>query len=285
MVATSTVAFAQDGSPAGKCAFQTVNLPASASNAASLSAINDVGAIVGSFLNSDGHDSGFLLYQGKLTSFRFPGSSDSSAHDISRTGTIVGGFNDHGVAAAYMVHSGGFQKITLPGFPTVPVVANGVNDNGDVVGDFTSNATLFGFLLHNGKLTILSFPGAQGGTNPTGINDQGVVVGTYFLTAQDTPRGFMWKAGVFSNANPPDGGGHSRPSKISNTGDIVGTYFSIADGLDHGFSFDNGKYTTIDAPGFQGTSIVGVNMFDNVLVTGEQLPANGLLKGFCSAVF
>ena len=160
-----------------------------------------------------------------------------------------------------------------------------MNDNGDVVGQFNSNNTPFGFLLHNGKLTILSFPGAQAGTAPVSINNQGVVVGTYFLFPDDIPHGFMWKAGVFSNVNPPDSGGHSEPMKISNAGDIVGSYVSTADSLEHGFSFDNGKYTKIDVPGFQGTAIIGVNKFDNVVVEAAHPTSNVLLKGFCSAVF
>src|SRR5215467_10536167 len=105
-----------------------------------------------------------------------------------------------GPSTPFMVHSGGFHEITIPGFPNVPAVATGVNDNGDVVGIFqpTPN-TNRGFLLHNGKLTVLSFPGAQGGTQPVSINNQGVIVGIYDLTPADPFRGFMWKAGVFSN--------------------------------------------------------------------------------------
>ncbi len=285
MAATATIAFAQDGSPTGKCGFQTITIPAPA-NHGSPAALNDSGAITGSFLDSKFNSHGFLLFQGKVTTFMFPGSTTTAVHDMNATGTIVGEFNVGTTPQrAFMVHAGGFQQITIPGFPNVPAVANGVNGNGDVVGQFNSNNTAFGFLLHNGQLTTLSFPGAQGGTNPTGINDQGVIVGTYFLSSEDPARGFMWKAGVFSNLNPPDAGGHSMPSKISNAGDIVGSYISTADGLQHGFSFDNGKFTTIDAPGLQGTAILGVNKFDNVIAEGAQGTSKVTLKGFCSAVF
>jgi uncharacterized membrane protein len=289
IAATSTITFAQDGSPAGKCSFQTLNIPVPANSFPAPSAINDVGGIVGTLLTSTRHTSGFLLYQGKLTIFMFPGSTDTFASDLNRTGTIVGEYNVSGSpnTHAFMVHSGGFHQITIPGFPNTSATALGVNDSGDVVGEVASSTAVFGvgFLLHNGKVTILSFPGAQGGTEPTGINDEGVIVGAYFLSSEDTPHGFMWKAGVFSNVNPPDGGGHSRPTKISNAGDIVGTYVSTVDGLQHGFSFDKGRYTKIDAPGFQGTSITGVNKFDNVIAEGAQPTSNVLLKGFCSAVF
>jgi uncharacterized membrane protein len=205
---------------------------------------------------------------------------------MNATGTIVGEFKV-GVAPqrAFMVHAGGFHEITIPGHPNVPAVALGVNDNGAVVGQFNSNNTPFGFLLQNGKLTILSFPGAQAGTTPVSINNQGVIVGTYLLFPDDIPHGFMWKAGVFSNLNPPDSGGSSEPMKISNAGDIVGSYVSTADSLEHGFSFDNGKFTTIDAPSSEGTAIVGVNKFDNVIIEAAHARNNVVLKGFCSAVF
>ena len=285
IAATATIAFAQDGSPTGKCSFQTVNIPAPA-NLGSVAALNDSGAITGTFADSTFHSHGFLLFQGKLTTFMFPGSTDTTARDINRTGTIVGDYIANGVSGqrGFMVHSGGFHQITIPGSPDAVVVANGVNDNGDVVGQFVSSNGVFGFLLHNGKLTTLSFPGAQAGTNPTGINDQGVIVGSYFLSSEDPGHGFMWKAGVFSNVNPPDSDGHSRPSKISNAGDIVGSY-ATADGVEHGFSFDNGKYTKIDAPSSEGTAIVGVNKFDNVIIEATHARNDVVLKGFCSAVF
>ena len=285
IAATSTIAFAQDGSPTGKCSFQTVNIPAPA-NLGSAAALNDSGAIAGTFADSNFHSHGFLLFQGKLTTFMFPGSTTTSVHDMNATGTIVGEFNVGTTPQrAFMVHAGSFHEITIPGHPNVPAVALGVNDNGAVVGQFNSNNTPFGFLLQNGKLTILSFPGAQGGTAPRSINNQGVIVGTYLLSSEDHSHGFMWKNGVFSNLNPPDSGGSSEPMKISNAGDIVGSYISTADGLEHGFSFDNGKFTTIDAPSSEGTAIVGVNKFDNVIIEATHARSDVVLKGFCSAVF
>jgi uncharacterized membrane protein len=285
IAATSTITFAQDGSSTGKCSFQTLNIPAPANNLPVARALNDVGGIVGQYLASDFRSHGFLLYQGKLTTFMFPGSTDTEPRDVNTTGTIVGDYIQGGSGHAFMVHSGGFKQITIPGFPNAVVTANGVNDNGDVVGQFNSNGTASGYLLRSGKLTTLSFPGAAGGTNPTSINNQGVIVGTYFLSSEDPAHGFMWKAGVFSNLNPPDGGGHSQPTKISNAGDVVGTYVSTADGLQHGFSFDQGRYTKIDVPGLQSTGIDAVNKFDNVIAEAIQGTKTLLFKGFCSAVF
>jgi uncharacterized membrane protein len=287
IAATATAAFAQTGAAAGQCGFQALNFPPPANNGGG-AALNDVGAIVGGFQDSQSHGHGFLLYQGKLTTFMFPGSTSTTVHDISRTGTIVGEYNVTGDTNThpFMVQSGGFHKITVPGFPNAQT-ATGVNANGDVVGQIASNTAVFGigYLLHNGKVTILSFPGAQGGTAPNSINDQGVIVGDYFLSSEDHSHGFMWKNGVFSNINPPDGNGSAFATRISNTGAIVGTYVSAADGHFHGFAFDNGTYTRIDVPGLQDTFIHAVNKFDNVLAEAQQGTKIVQFKGFCSAVF
>lgn len=291
IAATSTIAFAQDaGTTTGKCSFQKLNLPAQLANLRTeidLEALNDVGGILGTYESDDSHFHGFLLYRGKFTSFLFPGSTDTIASDMNTTGTIVGTYFGKGVQQAFMVHSGGFHEIKIPGFPNVISAATGVNDHGDVVGTFrTDSSTSHGFLLHNGKLTILSFPGAED-TQPVSINNQGVIVGVYDINFPTDPfRGFMWKAGVFSNLNPPDSGGHSLPEKISNAGDVVGTYVSTVDGAQHGFSFDKGTFTTIDVPGSQLTAITAVNKFDNVLAEAIiQGTKSILVKGFCSAVF
>jgi hypothetical protein len=292
IAATATAAFAQAaGSTTGKCAFQTLNFPPPATNSTPV-ALNDSGAIVGNFIDSKNAGHGFLLYQGRLTTFKFPGSVSTSVSDMSRNGIIVGGYNVAGDPKqhAFMVNAGGFRNITLPGHPNADVTVSGVNANGDVVGNFSSDngASTTGFLLRNGKLTILSFPGATGGTMPTSINDEGVVVGEFFINLVNVNPAFMWKDGVFSNVNPPGNDGFVNAAKVSNSGVVVGSYEAF-DGT-HGFALENGTYTKIDAPGFvQATFILAVNKFDNILVQAQQNTQQGvntvLFKGFCSAAF
>ena len=283
-IAATSSAFAQAGATTGKCAFQTLNSPPPANRLPSPRALNDVGAIVGSYFGSN-TSHGFLLYQGKVSSFMFPGSTRTEAWDISRTGIIVGTYNVSGVAGTlgFMVKSGVFHQIKIPGFLTTNVSAFGVNDNGDVVGRFVANGTAFGFLLRNGELTILSFPGAQSGTTPTSINDQGVVVGNFSLSPDDTGHAFMWKDGVFSNVSPPDST-TAVATKISNTGVVVGSYVSSSDFLRHGYALKNGTYTKIDISNTE-TLIDAVNKFDNVIAEEQVGSINPLFKGFCSAAF
>jgi uncharacterized membrane protein len=279
---------AQDGSPTGKCGFQNLTIQAPAGSSATPTDLNDKGAIVGTLSQgtaSNFHVTGFLVNQGKLTSFRFPGSRDTLPRDINNNAVIVGSFDVVGGNGqrAFMVHAGGFREVKIPGFPNAPARANGINDLGDIVGSFNGNGSNFGFLLHKGKLTIISFPGAAGGTGSASINNQGVVVGQYHLSEEETAdHGFMWKNGAFTNIQVP-GARSTTPNKINNNGDIVGTFLD-ANFDQHGFSFDKGVYRTIDHPGGSSTQLFGLNDFDNVL-GAYSTTKNVLFKGFCSSVF
>jgi uncharacterized membrane protein len=290
LAATASVAFAQTGLATRKCAFQKLSFPPPATSAnVQLAALNDVGGIAGTFVDSKNVDHGFLLFQGRFTKFMFPGSISTTVSDMSRNGIIVGGYTSKdGKGHAFMVHNGGFRTITLPGHPNADIVVSGVNSNGDVVGNFSTDqrATFPGFLLHNGKVTILSFPGALV-TQPTSINDEGVVVGFLSLSINSNPA-FMWKDGVFSNIKPPDSIPEPFvfPTKISNSGVVVGTYQPESGAS--AFALDNGTYTKLAAPvGFFTMDIVAVNKFDNILAGAVQPQTNNivLFKGFCSAAF
>jgi hypothetical protein len=290
IVSLNSALAAQDGSPTGKCGFQKLTIPSPAGTTTSPTDLNDNGAIVGFLFSGSGatfHTTGFLFSGGKFTHFRFPGSADTFPHSINTHGTIVGSFDQTGVSGqhAFMVHDGAFHRVNIPGFPGAFAIAMGINDFGDITGSFNGNGSDFGFLLHQGKLTIISFPGAAGGTFPQSINNQGVIVGTYFLNEQRTAsaHGFMWKNGAFTNIEFP-GAVATEPVKISNNGDVVGTYFDSAL-VEHGFAFDGGRFSTIIFSGGQDMHVLTLNKFDNILGFVESLQIHGLFKGFCSSVF
>jgi hypothetical protein len=290
IAATATAAFAQDaGATTGKCAFQKLSFPPPATNANPV-ALNDLGGIAGTFGDSKNLSHGFLLYQGRLTTFKFPGSLSTTVSDMSRNGIIVGDFTVAGDPRVhhYMVHAGGFHEITLPGHPSADFTVTGVNSNGDIVGTINSDTLpVNGYVLHNGKITLLLVPGSDI-TLPTSINDQGVVVGGSLAELVNENPAFMWKNGVFTNLVPPGSFGFVNANKVSNSGVVVGSFQAID--ATHGFAFENGTFTKIDAPGFlQETFILAVNKFDNVLVQVEQNTQQGvnnlLFKGFCAAAF
>jgi uncharacterized membrane protein len=291
IAATATAAFAQAaGSTTGKCAFQKLSFPPPAAKGTPV-ALNDLGGIAGNFLDSKNASHGFLLFQGRLTTFMFPRSSSTTVSDMSRNGIIVGDFSVAGDPKLhhYMVHSGGFHEIALPGLPNADFTVTGVNANGDVVGTINSETLPSnGYVLHNGKITLLLVPGSDV-TLPTSINDEGVVVGGSLTDLVNENPAFMWKNGVFSNIVPPGSFGFVNAFKVSNSGVVVG-FFQSADGPNEGFALDNGTYTNIDPPaGFEDIVILAVNKFDNILVQATQRTQQGfntvLFKGFCAAAF
>jgi probable HAF family extracellular repeat protein len=283
----ATNGFGQDGSPTGKCGFQTLTIPSPAGTTTTPTALNDTGAIVGNLQSGTGastQNTAFLFSGGKFTHFRFPGSHGTFVYDINKQGVIVGSFDTSLESGefSFMVHNGVFTKIILPGFPNTQSAALGINGLGDIVGQFSRDGfTTVGYLLHQRKLTIISFPGAAGGTFPTGINDQGIVVGTYKIVKDGQPHGFTWQNGNFTNVDEP-GFGATIPVKISNKGDIVGTF---NDGIRQGLAIDIGHFFFIDRPGFDETQLIAVNSYDNVLGLGTTATGQAWFKGFCSAVF
>lgn len=287
IAATATAAFAQTE----KCSFQKLNFPPPATNGSPV-ALNDLGGIAGTFGDSKNVSHGFLLYQGKLTTFMFPGSSGTTVTDMSRNGIIVGDFSVAGDPKVhhYMVHAGGFHEITLPGHPSADFTVTGVNSNGDVVGTINSKTLPNnGYVLHNGKITLLLVPGSDI-TLPTSINDQGAVVGGSLVELVNENPAFIWKDGVFSNIVPPSSFGFVNATKVSNSGVAVGFFQSADSNNNEGFALENGTYTNIGPPaGFENIVILAVNKFDNILIEADQSTQQGvdtfLFKGFCAAAF
>jgi uncharacterized membrane protein len=276
----SRPAFSQDGSPNGTCSFQTLHLPGNENGFDSVEAINDIGAIVGNVADANEQLShGFLLFNGKFTTFKFPGSLLTTAHDINNHAQIVGQYTDrsdhlHG----FVVHSGGFNTIDVPG--ASDTVVEGINDFGDMVGIFVDETNLgfvTSFLRHKGKFTKFSFPGADPGTTVAmSINNSGVIVGSYEIHFDH--HGFMVRNGHFSTIDFP-GAEETQIFKISGDGDIVGTYTPPSD-ISNGFSFANGKFRTINQPNTSFNAVRGVNSHDQI-VGLNQMP----YKASCQNVF
>ena len=278
---------AQEASSAGTCSFQDLKLQAFSSAA---SGINDIGAVVGSF--STGlrtSTQAFLLFNGKVTPFTFPGSVSSAAFDINNHAQIVGSYSDRsGGNHGFFVHAGGFKTIDVSGAVngTFP---NGINNTGDIAGGFFgASGGERSFLLHRGKFTFFRFPGSVS-TEATSVNINSVIVGTYRNTMVGGHiHGFMVRNGAFSTLDFP-GAINTFPAKINDQGEIVGSY-EKSDFVAHGFVLAHGKFTTInkppEAPGTQ-TNIRGVNNLSRIVGSFSDANIFAVLafQGNCTAVF
>lgn len=262
-----------------QCKFTTITIPGSTADSAI--GVNDQGAIVGAFINgsgSSGGNHGFLLFQGKLSSFRFPNSFSTEALGINNNGQIVGDYvnlntGQHG----FIVHNGVFHSISSPSGPS-STRAMGINNFGVIVGSAGAN----GFVLRNGQFSTVRFPGSSR-TQAFGINDFGTIVGTYG-DATGINHGFMLKSGKYTTIDFP-GASNTSIFRIDNEGDIVGDYEMHGDV--HGFTLDKGRFTTHDDPNASlSTVIFGVNSHDRIV--GSFVDAGGHNHSFradCTGVF
>ena len=208
-----------------------------------------------------------------------------------------------------------YSNIQVPGSNTTSAV--GINNKGDVVGYYQdSMGRIHGFILSKGSYTTLDYPGAIGGTFAAGINDAGVVVGSYdngqivagFVYANgtfaqlryhksatfpasinkagdivgsysvnNTYRGFEWSNGKFKTFAPPHSTG-TFPAGINTAGSISGTFYDASG--QHGFLLRNGTYGTIDVPGSNNTTnAAGLNDKDYVVGNYED-PTRQSHEGF-----
>lgn len=108
----------------------------------------------------------------------------------------------------------------MPGQSTLDI-----NDGAQVVGADPNSSG--GFLYLNGVFTPINVPGSTG-TVPTGINNAGQIVGSYW-DVQGKMHGFLDTDGVFTTIDTPYASevsaplGNTQLFGINDTGDIVGT--------------------------------------------------------------
>ena len=180
-------------SPAGT--ITTVNVPGSQDTL--LYGVNDSGALVGSYVDAQGLEHGFMLENGTLTVIDPPGSPaspaarDTGATDINDQGQIVGFYADAtGTYHGYLYDKGRFTRLDPPGAADVPNFATtvpwGINDRGQVVGQYVdAAAVLHGYLWQPGRgfttidppqITSFDFGVPGAGTIASDINDRGQII-------------------------------------------------------------------------------------------------------------
>jgi probable HAF family extracellular repeat protein len=287
--------------------------------------INTAGEIAGTFIDSNHVSHGFVRnVNGVITEFDAPGAGTSAnrgtaAWRINDAGEVVGFFSTDGSSSAPPTYhgflrraNGTFAILDDPDAGTGLNPANGkkqgtqaysINNAGEIVGSYVDSSNdRHGFLYTNGSFTEIDAPGAitsttghkesLNGTLPTGIDADGVVVGTF--TDAKGRHGFVRSAdGAYEVFDGPGAAASSAviPGTIpfdieSATGSVVG-FDSDATGFYHAFERSAaGAVVEIKPPGAVGSALTplpgagagGVNEYGDV--AGGYSDANGAYHGF-----
>lgn len=126
--------------------------------------------------------------------------------------------------------------------------------------------------------TSVSVPGAVQ-TYPSGINNAGVVVGTYQDSANAT-HGFILQGQKVMTLDVPNGTNTSvgHVNRTSSTVEVVGSYKNSA-GRYLGFLYKNGRYVDIPGPkGCTSSSAQGINSYG--MVVGSYTDSSNVTHGY-----
>jgi len=179
-------------------------------------AINDAGLIIGSAEFNGGLQIEGFSYDGStFTPIRDGRLSTTITYAISSIGDIVGGAGGPYTTKGIELHSGKFKTLNVPGTYSY-VFASGINKRGTIVGWADQD----GFVCRGGTCQILDYPGANQTAN-RGVNDQGIVVGWYFLSG--IGYAFALRNGKYLSFAYP-GAAATAATAINSFGQVVGQY-------------------------------------------------------------
>ena len=129
----------------------------------------------------------------------------------------------------------------------------------------------------NARLKVLNPPGSIY-TTASGVNDNGITVGSFELAGQQL-QGFAYLRArdAYESINYP-GAVYTTALSVNDSNIVVGT-FANGDGVDHGFFLEKGNYRQYDVSGSSGTTIMGINKAGDIAGT---VGSNGDYQGFVS---
>ena len=203
-----------------------------------------------------------------VQTFDVPGLGEMSTcgWGIANDGTVAGnpstlvGEPLHGNSA--FTWRNGVFSFPKPAVPQGLVAFNGINAHGVIAGSdlvFAQNYQSQAFTYAAGQVTPLAIPGAVSQA-ANGINDAGVIVGTYQTSGTGPVLGFEQ---VGSRIYTLDSGtGLTLPVAVDSAGNVIaGTMRKAAGGgvAYAGFLYKNHRFTAIDYPGAANTFVFGLS--------------------------
>lgn len=241
--------------------FKNIDVPGA--TATIPSGINNSGAIVGLFLDSNGAFHGYLAdKEGTfLNEIHFPGAVQTEPFGINEKGDIVGSYVDDGGAFhGFLLHDGSFATIDFPEAPaTFP---DDINDQGVIAGAYQDTLFAFhGFVLDKDGFRTVDDP-AQGSLPSTqlfSINSKGDILGDFATDEFGIFHGaFLLTHGTFIPFTVPGATQGIFAIGLSNSNDVAGSF--LGDNfVQHGFVTDKEEVISFDFPGALATAPLQIN--------------------------
>jgi len=283
----SVFPFAVQAQTKASCKFKIFQLDTDTSNtSSSLGGVNDFGTVVGSRFFLNGTTRGLIRYSGGgVTYFSAPNGNTTNFTDRNDSGISTGYYfnQNSGREEGFLWDGSRFTSISKSASATFVF---GINKWNSIVGAYAFGPypSFHGFKRYNnGGFTAINYPGALG-TSPSGINDGGTIVGSYFLPSQQDPfyssHGFIYHNGQWATLDYPDNTVWTELNGISNAGVIIGnTISSSSQTIQTAFVYKNGVFKIISAPNEPFTQVTGISPKLG-LISGVALDFSGSTEGF-----
>jgi hypothetical protein len=247
------------------CTFNCFQLPSDQANG-----VTDKGTVVGQANFASGPSKGFIHYSGGTAAYYgVPNAAETYFTDRNEHAISNGNYSTNTaptLAKGFMLNGKVFTSIVEPK-AVIGTNVQGINKWNTIVGWYLdSGENQHGFKRsNNGSFVTLDFPGATT-TVPSGINDNGMIVGGWWNPRSFVGGGFVHYNGKWLSVEYP--GKLSETTQlfgISDAGVMIGT--NTEDDPPTAFLYENGVFKVIAVPKSFVTVARGIS--PDGLITGS----------------
>jgi uncharacterized membrane protein len=227
--------------------FTTIDHPMAVRYTGEQIGINNLGQIVGIYLDANGMNQGFLRDEGGFTTISVRDARETLPNRINEHGQIVGAFTDANGTHGFLLDDDVSTPIDYPD-TLGSTAAFDIDNSGRIVGSYLdNNRMVHGFLRDSsGAFSPIDVPYATS-TRIFGINDSGQMIGVY--TDASGTHAFLRNqssVNIIKIAFP--GAVETVATGINNLGQIVGYYLGAGGRRYRFLRQSGGIYRTLPAP-------------------------------------